>query len=275
MLAVTKPNLAAREVFETCCEGIREQHRKQRLTPNAPKVEAAAADYAAAGLAGAIHSLQADHYQPLGTATTDDFVWLYDTRLVGSPRGRIYYDLLRDANRNGRCALCNVRPVSTLDHHLPKRKHPVFSVIPDNLIPACSECNKTKLEKQIPTLNVYFDDLGQDPWLRVKIIPSNPWVPEFSIEVQSAWTPDLAARALAHFELFDLQRFYAFQANRQVAGIRHLLQRLLTTQGAVGVQKHLADTAESWRLSEPNSWETALYTAMAESDWFCAGGFGQ
>jgi hypothetical protein len=275
LLPVTKPNFSAREVFEACCDGISDPGRKQRLTPNAAKVELAAGDYSTAGLAGTINNLQAATYEPLGSATTADFVWLYDTRLVGSPRGRMYYELLRDANRNGRCALCNVRPVSTLDHHLPKRKHPVFAVTPDNLLPACGDCNKTKLEKQIPILNAYFDDLGPGPWLRVAIVPTNPWVPEFSLQVQATWSSDLAARAEAHFDLFGLQEFYAFQASRQISGIRQLLGQLFAAQGVGGVQKHLYDTAQSWQLSEPNSWEAALYGALAASEWFCAGGFAQ
>jgi len=50
---------------------------------------------------------------------------------------------------------------------------------------------------------------------------------------------DLTARAQAHFDLFGLQKFYAYQANRQVAGIRHFLEELLASQGMAGVRKHL------------------------------------
>jgi len=267
--------MSAREVFETCCESIQDALRKGTLSPNASKVELAAHDYSVAGEAGTIQNLDAAAYEPLGSATVADFVWLYDQRLVGSKPGRAYYELLRDANKNGRCALCNVRRAWTLDHHLPKVQYPVFAVTPDNLLPACYDCNKIKLDNQTPTLNTYFDDLGPGPWLKVEVIPADPWIPEFSLQVQATWSPELTARAQAHFDLFGLQKFYAYQANRQVAGIRHFLEELLASQGMAGVRKHLDGTAESWQISEPNSWEAALYAALAASDWFCSGGFAQ
>lgn len=267
--------MSAREVFETCCNGIEDAERRTRLLPNAAKVESAANDYSAAGNAGTIQDLRAATYEPLGAATGDEFVWLYDERLVGRPSGRAYYERIRDGNKNGRCALCNVQRAWTLDHHLPKVKHPVFAVTPDNLIPACRDCNSIKLQDQTPTLNPYFDDLGPGPWLRAEIVPDDPWIPKFSIQVQPTWSSELATRARNHFDRFGLQVLYAFQANRQVAGIRHRLADLYTIRGPESVRAHLNEEAASWRTIDPNSWEAALYAGLAESEWFCSGGFAQ
>jgi hypothetical protein len=267
--------MLAQEVFETCCGGIQDAARKGRLLSNAAKVNLAADDYRVAGAAGTIQHLDAATYEPLGSATVNDFVWLYDSRLVGGTSGRVYYELLRDGNRNGRCALCNVRRAWTLDHHLPKVDHPVFAVTPDNLLPACRDCNSIKLQNPTPILNAYFDDLGPGPWLKVEVIPTNPWIPKFWLQVQTQWPPELAKRAQDHFDLFGLEEFYAYQANRQVAGIRHRLGQLLANEGIVGVRKHLVGEANSWQNSDPNSWEAALYAGLAASDWFCSGGFAQ
>ena len=273
VLSATRPIVSARKVFETCCKGIQDPARKERLLPNAAKVESAADDYGLAGAQGTIQHIQAATYEPLGSATVEDFVWQYDERLVGSPSGRLYYELLRDSNRNGRCTLCNVVPAWTLDHHLPKAEHPVFAVTPDNLLPGCRDCNSIKLKDQTPTLNVYFDDLGPGPWLKAEVIPANPWIPKFSIQVQATCSHDLAARAQSHFDRFGLQALYAYQANRQAAGIRHRLAEIFTNQGFAGVRQHLDREAASWQKGNANSWEAALYAGLAASTWFCSGGF--
>ena len=276
MLTAARAGFAARDVFDDCSAGIKDSDRKSRLEANASKVETGANDYAAAGGTGTIHAISASTYTPLAkSATTADFVWLYDQRLVQSKPGRVYYELLRDANRAGRCALCNVRPSSTLDHHLPKTDHPIFAVTPDNLVPACRECNATKLASLTPTLNPYFDDLGTGPWLTVTIVPLSPPVFEFRIDAQACWGADLTARAKAHFELFGLAEMYAFQANRQLAGIRHRLAELLADHGPGAVATHLQGEADTWAAGEPNSWEAALYAALAQSTWFCNGGFAR
>jgi len=241
------------------------------LLPNAPKVEVAAQDYAAAGAAGRISAITASTYSPYGAATTDDFVWLYENRLVGSTPGRAHYQSIRDGNR-GRCALCNVRGASTLDHHLLKTAHPIFAVSPDNLVPACKDCNTTKLANTVATLNPYFDDLGPGPWLEAEVAETTPATFRFKLIPQPTWSTDLAARAQEHFRLFEVGQLYAYQADRQVSGIRGLLGGLARDIGPVGVRRHLQETAGSWWSAEPNSWEAALYTGLAASDWFCDGG---
>jgi len=242
--------------------------------PNAPKVELAALDYEAAGAAGTIPSITASRYEPYGAATTADFVWLYDNRLVASVPGKVHYRSIRDSN-GGRCALCNVRGASTLDHHLLKTVHPIFAVSPDNLVPSCRDCNTTKLANTVATLNPYFDDLGTGPWLEAIVARTTPATFDFKLMPQPAWSADLAARAHAHFELFELARIYAYQADRQVAGIRALLGSLNRDVGPTAVRRHLQESADSWWAAEPNSWEAALYAALSASDWFCDGGHAQ
>ena len=271
MLRISRNDFSARSVFDGICSGISDARRRERLVFNAPKIERAAHDYEVAGLGGTIHAIVPATYAPYGTATTADFVWLYDQRLVSSVPGRVYYRSIRDSN-GGRCALCTVRGASTLDHHLPKTVHPIFAVCPDNLVPSCKDCNTTKLASVTATLNPYFDDLGDGPWLEATVAETSPATFDFKLVPQPTWSADLTARAQAHFDLFGLARFYAFQADRQVAGIRHILGRLDRDVGPHAVQLHLQEFAESWSDAEPNSWEAALYAALAGSDWFINGG---
>lgn len=273
MLRAKRPTLQASGVFESCCKGIRDTKRKERLQANQDGVDTATRDYESAGNAGKIHDIHAGSYPLQAEATTEDFIWLYDARLVKGAATRVSYLLIRDGNRAGRCALCNVSRAASLDHHLPKAKHPILSCVPDNLLPACLACNHKKLSKDVPTLNPYFDDLGQGRWLRAEVIETSPAVFSFRIKAQRSWSPELADRAIKHFELLELNETYAFEAARLSAGIRRRLTDLLDAKGTQAVRAHLTGEAESWTHAEPNSWQAALYEAMSESTWYCGGGF--
>lgn len=275
MRLAARPAVSARNVFELCCNGIEDGNRKGRLLPNVGKVEAAAIDYSRAGDAGAIHTLRAATYEPLKPAMAEDFTWLYEKRLVGSASGRVLYERLRDGNRNGRCALCNMDRALTLDHHLPKADHPVFAVTPDNLLPACRDCNGIKLANQTPTLNTYFDELGSGTWLTAVVIPVSPCRLEYSLQIQPSWSGELMVRAQEHFRLFKLNERYTYQAARQVVGIRGQLATIFATRGTAGVRQHLRQLAESWQAADQNSWEAALYAGLFASGWFCDGGFSK
>lgn len=271
MLKAARPTFSAQEVFEACCRGITDPDRKQRLASLAYKVDAAAADYVAAGMAGNIHQIDPSTYEPLVPATGADFVWLYENRLVRGRESRRYYDQLMFGNRGGRCSLCNVSPVAALDHHLPKKPHAVFAVTPDNLLPACDRCNKIKLSSLSPILNIYFDDLGQDAWLRAEILESG--VVDFFVEPQKAWSEATTERALNHFELFRLRELYVYEAQREMTGTRHFMKNLFDRNGEAALRANLAETAKSWEDGEPNSWQAALYAGLQKSNWFCSGGF--
>jgi len=104
---------------------------------------------------------------------------------------------------------------------------------------------------------------------RLERLPGWTW----NILADQTWSHDLAARAQSHFDRFGLQALYAYQANRQVAGIRHRLAEIFTNQGFAGVRQHLDREAASWQKGNANSWEAALYAGLAASTWFCSGGF--
>jgi hypothetical protein len=70
-----------------------------------------------------------------------------------------------------------------------------------------------------------------------------------------------------------LPELYAAQAAEEMLNIRFHLQRLFDVSGAPGVAAHLQEMATSRMGANPNSWQSAAYTAFAGSAWFCDGGF--
>lgn len=92
-------------------------------------------------------------------------IWLYDNPLAS--RKTLYIKELRSAyiEEGITCPYCGVGSATTLDHYYCKTSLPQFSILKENLIPCCGECNKTKgtlkpKKKWKRIFNPYFDDLS-------------------------------------------------------------------------------------------------------------------
>jgi hypothetical protein len=69
------------------------------------------------------------------------------------------------------------------------------------------------------------------------------------------------------------QASYSLQAAVTMSGDRLQLERLLQAVGWDGVRDELVTRADSRRSVNVNSWQVALYDALAASTWYCTGGF--
>ncbi|HHZ7933484.1 TPA: HNH endonuclease [Klebsiella pneumoniae] len=71
-------------------------------------------------------------------------LWLYDNPLAS--RKTSYIKELRNAyiEEGITCPYCGIGTATTLDHYYCKSSLPQFSILKENLIPCCGECNKTK-----------------------------------------------------------------------------------------------------------------------------------
>jgi hypothetical protein len=214
-----------------------------------------------------------------GVVTQAEMEAVYTQRMAkkGAP-GRDVYDALFTSAPQGKCPLCGHRTVSTLDHHLPKALYPALAVAPLNLVPACSDCNKSKLAS-VPananeeTLHPYFDDIDGDRWLAAEVVLARPAALRFFVEAPAHWSATLRSRVERHFQTFGLGRLYSSEAADELLNIRHQLRAMHESGGAALVQIELRERAESCQQARRNGWRTATYQAFADSDWFCDGGF--
>jgi hypothetical protein len=165
-----------------------------------------------------------------GCVTTLEMVRLYDWRFArkGSPGRAIYDAIFSAANR---CPLCGHGTVSTLDHHLPKTQYPALAVTPLNLVPACSDCNKNKINfvpvsSADETLHPYFDDVEDDTWLVAKVIEVAPAALRFRVQAPAYWSAILAERVRRHFRMLNLSHLYGAQSATEISNIRHYLRVL-------------------------------------------------
>jgi hypothetical protein len=277
MWKVTAPSISAVQAME-CCTSVAD-HRQAAVRQCAGEIMTASTSYMSAAKAGEIHTLQPRDFA-LTHVSSDEMKWLYNNRLYRGP-GRGIYEAIKSAPKHRICPMCGVREVRDLDHVLPKATFAALAIDPSNLVPVCAECNNLKGEYFPPNateqfIHPYFDDLEGVRWLYATILEDKPVTAfAFKVRPQSDWHPDLAARVQWQFERFKLARLYTSYAGRELARIRGSLARIYSREGASGVQFRLTEDAESRLSDETNSWNSAMYEAMATSAWFCNGGFAQ
>jgi hypothetical protein len=124
------------------------------------------------------------------------------------------------------------------------------------------------------TLHPYFDDVDGASWLVAEIRESCPPAAVFSVRPPVTLDVTTATRLRVHFETFGLGELYAAQAGAEMVSIRFALAEAADARGVEGVQALLAHQARTRSLAARNSWIVALYTALAESGWFCREGYG-
>jgi len=278
MWPLQRPRHSARSAYTTCISRVRNAGLAARLEAATTTVVDASAAFDQAAARGALHQIPATTIVA-PDITTEEMSKVYTQRMakIGAP-GRDIYDEIFGSSPQGRCPLCAQRPVTTLDHHLPKAHYPAFAVAPLNLLPACSDCNKSKLDA-IPTraeevaLHPYYDDLGDDVWLVAHVVERYPTALRFRVAALAAWTPVLAARVQNHFRKLGLAALYASEAAEELINIRHQLIALRASSGAAGVCEELQRRAISCAIGRQNGWRATAYRAWHASDWFCDGGF--
>jgi hypothetical protein len=215
-----------------------------------------------------------------GDVTKASLTKLYDEQFVKNKAPRKIYDHLIANAPLGICPFCGVTEAKSLDHYLPKARYPILSVVPNNLIPSCSDCNKGKTDS-FPTnkgqqcLHPYFDHvlLVGEQWLFAEVNETHPPSVLFSVLAPNDWDEDDKARINTHFKDFELAVKFSNQAANELAFLRELLPGDYDADGQGAVKSSLIRSARAYERRSVNSWETAMYQALSQSDWYCDGGF--
>ncbi|MBS1939889.1 MAG: hypothetical protein JST38_03320 [Bacteroidetes bacterium] len=267
----------AKGVFELCVSDMSNAELKKKYVAATEDIVLAAKHYDEAAEKSELHSIPLG--QLAGVLTKEELISVYTYRMVRQERpGRTVYDALLARVPNQRCPLCGVGGISSLDHHLPKAGFPTLSVVPNNLVPACGDCQDAKRSyypknTEQHTLHPYFDDFDSVKWLKAGINQSAPPSFEFFVDPAAPVSPVTLSRFDTHLRVFKLLKLYASNAGSELTGVQGQLHRLLVNGGAEAVRDHCLEVADSWAQVSLNSWKSAMYTAAAANDWFCQGGF--
>lgn len=278
MWFVNRPTFDVEATFAICISRVRDADLKQRLATVAGDIKFEADVYAERAEVAELN-LIAQTDGVAGSVSTDEMVNVYDQRMAGkNGPGRHIYDALKLLPKQGICPFCDHRPVSTLDHLLPKRLFPALAVTPDNLIGCCADCNRIKLTFA-PTvaeevfLHPYFDEAEAERWLTALVIEGPVAAVIFRTRVVASWSAVLNERVRRQFRALGLAQLYEAQAAREISGQAQLLSDIHESRGTDGVREELTRQAETREAVRLNSWQVATYRALSESDWFCSGGF--
>lgn len=274
MRHIQRQNIDLAGLYLQCVTQKKDAAMRQRFQVAQPAVIESAIEYAQLGQTMNVYQF-IQPMVPVGGATRDDMVKLYETTLARKGgAGRWAYDAILGGAPLGICPFCGQNPVSTLDHYLPKESRWALAITPDNLIPACRDCNYWKgyacpQEENTQPFHPYFDPVGNNQWLFASVErTAGLWV-RFYVED----AVEGHGRAQHHFELFKLGALYKTYAADELVNIRHQLVNLYAAGGTAAVRSHLLGQAESRREAHLNSWQTALYQALASDDRFCSGDF--
>lgn len=276
MKKITRPNHLVSAALKACISRIEDASFKVRADSANADFEQGETDYSEHATHHKLHDVKGQNN--VGQLTRDEVVSLYDERLSkkGHPAREIY-DSLRAAAKFNICPLCGQRQVASLDHYLPKSSHPLFAITPINLVPCCSDCNKAKSAKvgtdaASQTFHPYFDDFDDGVWLVARVIEANPPAILFSVSSPDGWSAVKIQRAVNHFNLLGLDELYGSNAAQELAQIANGLRELRETSGPGDVRRHLEHQATSRGANSPNSWQAAMYAALARCEWFWNGG---
>ncbi|MGK9185336.1 HNH endonuclease [Priestia filamentosa] len=274
MRKLEKPKDLPIEVFTSCISNYRDEDLKTRLQECRSEIERLSNQYEEMMKSNSIHTLPT-HDTVLNIVSKDEMIDVYKNKLVkqGQP-GRPFYDKWMAIPKFNKCPICTLRVVSTLDHYLPKTKFPGLSVTPSNLIPACSDCNKIKTSTvprsaEEATLHPYFDDIDNELWLDARVLTGNPMGFEFFVSKPENWDDIKLRRVKHHFKVFKLAQLYSLYAAEELTMNQWALQNIYEKAGPIAVHNHLIDSMMSCQSIHLNSWKTAMYRALANSEWFC------
>lgn len=276
MRAMNRPAYELNAGFRACVDDITNLNLKGRLTAIAPDMENAGRYYDQLAANGTLHEMPRSDLQDrdlqVGHVTKGELKSLYVDTMVARRRSsaRAIYDDLRAAAPNGRCPSCGLGQVTTLDHFLPKSSFPWFSVLVENLVPACRDCNTQKSARvavDAQCLHPYYDaaPLMQDRWLFAEILPTKPASARYFVRPPQHWTPLLAMRAENHFREYDLAKRFAIEAANEIS----VLIPAFTGMSPQMIRDTLAVRLRGFRKQQCNSWQIGLLEALHDCDWFC------
>lgn len=277
MRTVPKPTLIAKDVFLKCISTVNDLVLKQNYELCQDLVEAAAQDFDNKFPLLEIYQIP-QNLIVSGNIGEKEMKSAYTYRMVtpGLP-GNIFYNSLKNAAPYGKCPLCSVRLVETLDHYLPKSLYPILSVVPVNLIPACSSCNIGK-KISFPsnsieqTFHPYYDDVQNEPWIKASLLPAEPFGFDYFVDCPDNWEQIKKDRAENHFNSFKLNALFTAHANEEFRGAKRQLKNLYN-QDPNQLIEHLKDAFTSRRDELGiNSWQAVMYYSLLKNNWFIQGG---
>lgn len=251
------------DIFEKCVNGYRDAEKRQKLLSCKSLIQ--------------IDSKSFDEYIPhranefsQSTVPNDvsnaDISSVYTEKFaVQNGPGRKYYNAIMKQAERGICPICGIRIAYTLDHYLPKSKVPTLSVTPNNLIPACRDCNMDKRADlsynpvDMP-VHLYYDIIPNEPWLFVKLKDNLEVI--YYISCPDSWELGMRSRLEKHLDFYNLHILYSSHAAQEIADRTMSWKILANKAGFEQLKASIECECQSIESNDINSWKAALYRGI-------------
>lgn len=274
MRVIPKPNISPLRTYVRCYSSFREE-TKTKFKSIVGFIKEQSDSYDRKATSKELYIFQV-HDIVQYDISKDDMIKLYDQKMVGHATGRKIYDKLMLLAPLNKCPFCGFGQVSTLDHYLPKSKFPIFSVLPYNLIPCCRDCNTGKLAGYATTMNKqtlhpYYDDFTAEQWLFARVLKIPHLSMEYYVKPPEDWGNVAKERVKSHFINYGLAKRFSIEASSILADLRN--EFLSLSLSPEDIVKELKKHYNVKKMKHLNSWETAMYQALYQDQWYCNGGY--
>lgn len=277
MKHISKPAIKVREVFIDCISTVEDVNLKQDYFDCLDKIESAEAEFDSKFPELKICNIP-QNLIVHGNIGKKEMGKVYTDKMGKKDKiGYKYYNILKSSAPFGKCPLCSVRNVDTLDHYLPKSKYPIYSVTPINLVPACTPCNLGK-RISFPTKDIeqtfhpYYDNVENESWIKANVLQTNPISFNYFVECPANWNQIQQNRAKNHFTSFKLNELFTSHANEELRGIRLQLQKLYQEHPSLLIAHLNAAYVSRKDALGINSWQSIMYFSLMNDIWFIRGG---
>lgn len=275
MRILSKPTITPLIAYTACYSSFRDTTTRTKFSNINNFIDAQSNQYEQNANSKNLYTF-VPHINVSGTILKDDMVTLYDNNMVKNKEGRKIYDKLMLLPPLNRCPFCGIGTVTTLDHYLPKTEFPIFSVLPYNLVASCKDCNTGKLAsyattQNTQTLHPYYDDFTTEQWLFARVLQTSPISIEFYVNPPTTWSQVDKDRVQSHFDNYKLDTRFSVEASNVLADLR--TEFMLFNSTSLVIKLELQQKASVYYSNHKNSWQTALYQALSQNQWYCDGGF--
>ena len=274
MIVVNIPKISKSDIYKCCCNGIKDEVKKKNLLNYLYVFLLNARGYCNSARKKCLDKyiikelINYTRYEDI----KNDLFDLYDKRLVRGKEPRKYYNQIKASPKLGKCPYCGFGQVATLDHYLPKSEFQIFSILPNNLIGCCRDCNTTKRNTVLNTIHPYYDDFTKTQWLFAKVNWSELTM-DFFVDTKNI-NNDLDRKKIdGHFSVYELAKRYAVEAASELndLGIEFGNKNLTKTD----IKEELNEKFKSKAMNHINHWKTAMYQALCQDQCYYNGGYSK
>lgn len=284
MMRLTEPELDFEATFDECIEGITGNHDlRSRLYIQKQALLNLGRNYITAGTSGNLYSIAPVNTtlfpDPLvvGDVKRSELVNLYEYYFLNDrKKARLIYDRLLNAAQE-KCPFCGgIGTPRNLDHFLPKAHFPQFSILPQNLIPSCRDCNMdgkahafaTTASKQLIQPYLDHDRFFTNQWIFANCVEINPNMPKvirYYVDPPQDWSQTDIDRVNQHFSDFELAKRYSVKAAQLLGTVLKQINRM-HSRGA-SKETIRIDLLQPGIEEAPfvNHWQKGMYQALHDS----------